>query len=41
LSYRLNNPAKAKAYVGKHVKVTGKLDTDNNTILMEGIRVVP
>ena len=40
LSYRLSDPGKAKPYLGKHVKVTGKLDTDNNTILMEGIEVI-
>jgi uncharacterized protein (DUF2141 family) len=40
VSYRLSDPAKAKPYVGKRVKVTGKLDTDNNTILMEGIEPI-
>jgi hypothetical protein len=32
VTYKLSDPAKAKEYVGKQVKVTGKLGTNNNTI---------
>jgi uncharacterized protein YdeI (BOF family) len=32
VSYKLSDPAKAKQYVGKQVKVTGKLDMNSNTI---------
>lgn len=38
VSYKLDDPAKAKQYVGKHVKVTGKLDMNSNTIQIEGIK---
>ena len=38
--YKLNDAAKAKQYVGKRVKVTGKLDTNSNTIQVESIEVV-
>jgi uncharacterized protein YdeI (BOF family) len=37
VSYKLDDPAKAKQYVGKQVKVTGKLDMNSNTIQVEGI----
>jgi hypothetical protein len=37
VSYKLNATAKAKQYVGKQVKVTGKLDMNSNTIQVEGI----
>jgi Protein of unknown function (DUF5818) len=37
ISYKLDDPAKAKQYVGKQVKVTGKLDMNSNTIQVEGI----
>jgi hypothetical protein len=40
VSYRLNDPAKANPYVGKRVKITGKLDTNSNTILITGIEMV-
>lgn len=32
LSYKLSDAAKAQQYVGKQVKVTGKLDMNSNTI---------
>jgi hypothetical protein len=32
VSYRLSDQSKAKQYVGKQVKVTGKLDLNSNTI---------
>jgi flagellar basal body-associated protein FliL len=37
VSHKLNDSAKAKQYLGKHVKITGKLDANSNTILMESI----
>jgi hypothetical protein len=39
VSYRLNDPSKARPFVGKRVKITGKLETQSNTILMEGIEI--
>jgi hypothetical protein len=38
VSYKLSDPAKAKPYLGKPVKVSGKLDTNSNTIQMDGIQ---
>jgi uncharacterized protein YdeI (BOF family) len=35
VSYKLSDHAKAKQYIGKQVKVTGKLDTNSNTIRVE------
>lgn len=35
--YKLDDPAKAKQYVGKRVKVTGRLDMNSNTIQVDGI----
>jgi len=37
VSYKLNDPAKARQYVDKQVKVTGKLEMDTNTISVESI----
>ena len=37
--YNLDDPAKAKQYVGKRVKVTGKLEMNTNTIRVESIEV--
>ncbi len=37
MSYQLNDQARAKPYVGKQVKVTGKLEMKSNTIYIEGI----
>ena len=41
VTYRLDDVAKAKQYMGKRVKVTGKLDMDSNTIRIENIQLVP
>jgi Protein of unknown function (DUF5818) len=38
--YKLDDPARAKQYVGKRVKVTGKLEMNSNTIRVESIEVV-
>ena len=38
--YKLDDPAKARQYVGKQVKVTGKLEMNSNTIRVESIEVV-
>jgi len=38
VSYKLDDPAKAKQYVGKQVKVTGKLDMNSNTIQVDDIK---
>lgn len=40
VTYRLDDAAKAKQYIGKRVKVTGKLDMDSNTIRIENIELV-
>lgn len=37
--YKLNDTGKAKQYLGKRVKVRGRLDMDTNTILVETIEV--
>ena len=37
VSYKLSDQAKAKPYMGKPVKVTGKLETNSNTIQVDGI----
>jgi lipopolysaccharide export system protein LptA len=37
MSYQLDDQDKAATYVGKQVKVTGKLDMNNNTIQVESI----
>jgi hypothetical protein len=37
VSYKLDDPAKAKQYVGKQVKVTGKLNMNSNTIQVDSI----
>jgi hypothetical protein len=35
--HKLDDPAKAKGYIGKRVKITGKLDTNTNVIRVEKI----
>ncbi len=40
VTYKFDDPAKAKKYVGQHVKVTGKLDMNSNTILVESIEII-
>ena len=37
VSYKLDDTAKAKQYLGKQVKATGKLDLNTNTIQVERI----
>ena len=37
MTYQLDDQAKAKPYLGKQVKVTGKLEMKSNTIHVEGI----
>jgi hypothetical protein len=37
MSYQLNDQAKAKPYLGRQVKVTGKLEMTSNTIHIERI----
>ncbi len=37
MSYQLDDQAKAKPFVGKQVKVTGKLEMKSNTIHIEAI----
>ena len=37
VSYKLDDRATAKSYIGKRVKVVGKLDVDTNTIRVESI----
>jgi hypothetical protein len=36
-TYQIDNAAKVKSYMGKQVKVTGKLDMNSNTIHVESI----
>ena len=38
--YKLDEPAKAKPYAGRQVKVTGKLHADSNTIHVESIELI-
>ena len=40
VSYKLDDAAKARQYIGKQVKVTGKLDMDSNTIQIESIELL-
>jgi len=40
VSYKLDDPSKVKPYVGKEVKVIGKLDMDSNTIQVDSIEIV-
>jgi uncharacterized protein YdeI (BOF family) len=37
VSYKLDDSSKAKQYVGKQVKVSGKLDMNTNTIKVDSI----
>jgi hypothetical protein len=37
VSYQFDDQSKVKQYIGKQVKVTGKLDLDSNTIHIENI----
>ncbi len=38
--YKLDDATKAKPYIGKRVKVSGKLDLDNNTIRVGSIEPI-
>src|SRR6267143_5395551 len=40
MSYQLDDQDKAASYVGKQVKVTGKLDLNSNTIQVESIEPI-
>jgi hypothetical protein len=40
VTYKLDDSAKAKQYLGKQVKATGKLDTNTNTIQLERVEPV-
>jgi hypothetical protein len=40
MSYQLDDQDKAASYVGKQVKVTGKLDMNNNTIQVASIEPI-
>jgi len=41
VSYKLDDTAKARQYIGKQVKVTGKLDLNTNTIELNRIEPLP
>jgi len=41
LTYKLDDQARAAKYVGKHVKVLGRLDMKSNTIQVSNIELVP
>lgn len=40
VSYKLDDPSKAKQYMGKQVKVSGKLDMNTNTIQVNSIEPI-
>src|ERR1700692_2309729 len=40
VTYKLDDSAKAKQYMGKQVKATGKLDMNNNTIELERVEPI-
>jgi uncharacterized protein YdeI (BOF family) len=40
VTYKLNDTTKAKQYVGKQVKVSGKLDMDSTTIQVDSIEPI-
>jgi hypothetical protein len=41
VTYQLNDQGKARQYLGRQVKVTGKLQMDSNTIQVERIDPLP
>ena len=41
VSYKLDDTAKARQYIGREVKVTGKLDLNTNTIALNRIEPLP
>jgi hypothetical protein len=40
VTYKLSDPAKAKQYMGKQVKVSGKLDMNSNTIQVDSVEPI-
>ena len=40
VTYKLDDTAKAKQYIGKQVKATGKLDLNTNTIQLDRIQPI-
>jgi glucose/arabinose dehydrogenase len=40
VSYKLDDPSKAKQYMGKQVKVSGKLNINSNTIQVNSIEPI-
>jgi hypothetical protein len=40
VTYKFDDPAKLKKYIGQRIKVTGKLDMNSNTILVESIEII-
>lgn len=41
MTYQLDDLAKAKPYVGKQVKIVGKLEMKSNTIHIDSVELVP
>lgn len=41
LRYRLDDPAKARPYLGKQVKIVGKLAMRSNTIHIDSVELLP
>jgi len=41
VSYQLDDPSKARPYVGKQVKIVGKLGMRSNTIHIDSVEIVP
>ena len=41
MSYQLDDQTKARQYVGKQVKVLGKLEMKSNTIHIDSIELLP
>ena len=41
LNYQLDDQGRAKKFIGKEVKVSGKLDMKSNTIQVSSIQLIP
>lgn len=41
MSYHFDDPSKAKPYLGKQIKVIGKLDMNSNTIHVNSVELLP
>jgi len=41
LNYQLDDQGRAKKFIGKEVKVRGKLDMKSNTIQVSSIQLIP